>query len=204
MVPEFSSSTVRNVVYVYGLPDAGAMAATAGERGGQGGSEQRQSSDGAFGLGEEYSRDIAEAAATVGATLRDSAANAQESIEALGGVLERLGSRAWKALTQGTGRSQLEEVRAMAAGQSELVRGVQTNSATFCQAPEDGEGFEQFRQAVMQEREGLEELESAAEEVKAKSVYMAELEQRLVPKVVDWEAFWLRYFFRLHQASSGH
>ena len=80
-----------------------------------------------------------------------------------------------------------------AARYDSLVHAMQRDSATYCDEPENAGDFQLWRGgfdlgARRREVEGI---------MRANS-FMAELHHRIVPLIVDYEAFWTRYFYRLH------
>ena len=74
-----------------------------------------------------------------------------------------------------------------------LVHAMQRDSATYCDEPDDAAAYGRWRAdfdlgARRREVEGI---------MRGNS-FMAELHHRIVPLIVDYDAFWTRYFYRLH------
>ncbi|CAG9467548.1 unnamed protein product [Pedinophyceae sp. YPF-701] len=91
----------------------------------------------------------------------------------------------------------LSPAEAAAAAELErVVAAIQRDSGTYCDEPEDAEAFAAFL--------GEFSLEAARSDIDALlrgSRFMAELESRIVPAIVDYDAFWTRYFFRVRCAA---
>lgn len=75
-----------------------------------------------------------------------------------------------------------------------LVYAIQSDPATYCDEPEDGEEFDRWRKTVHLEEKGEEIGTLAGFEGAMEGVY-----NKLVPSVVDHETFWLRYFYKVYK-----
>lgn len=74
------------------------------------------------------------------------------------------------------------------------VNAMQRDSSTYCDEPEDTEDFTRWRAAF-----DLAGAMRDVERLRKDNAFMAELEARIVPALVEYEDFWVRYFYRLHK-----
>lgn len=68
---------------------------------------------------------------------------------------------------------------------------MQRDSSTYCDEPEDLEDYAAWRTAF--------DINAAAPEIQhitAGNAFMSELQNRIVPLLVEYEDFWTRYFYR--------
>ncbi|WIA39698.1 hypothetical protein OEZ86_005761 [Tetradesmus obliquus] len=75
------------------------------------------------------------------------------------------------------------------------VAAMQRDSSTYCDEPEDAADYAAWRSssASMQQRQ------PEIDKIMAGNAFMAELQSRIVPLLVEKEDFWARYFYRLHK-----
>ena len=74
-----------------------------------------------------------------------------------------------------------------------LVHAMQRDSATYCDEPEDAAAYGRWRAGF-----DLGARRREVEGIMRGNSFMAELHHRIVPLIVDYDAFWTRYFYRLH------
>eukprot|EP00958_Prasinococcus_capsulatus_P020832 scaffold2756_cov376-Prasinococcus_capsulatus_cf.AAC.5 len=74
------------------------------------------------------------------------------------------------------------------------VAAMQRDSSTYCDEPEDEEDFQAW-----QEEFKLDDRQAKIDKLVNENAFMQELQSRIVPDIVDYETFWLRYFYRLHK-----
>lgn len=75
---------------------------------------------------------------------------------------------------------------------------MQRDSATYCDEPADTADYQAWRSNF-----DLAAYNPAVGELIADNAFMAELQARIVPVIVEYEAFWTRYFYRLHLLEVG-
>ncbi|GLJ11125.1 hypothetical protein SUGI_0143830 [Cryptomeria japonica] len=154
-------------------------------------------------------------------SLEAGASVAQESLESVGQVIDEFGSTVWRGTTdilaegkdliskldedkENSSNDQVESSSSSSVYSNvgvqkysrfeAQIRAMQLDSNTYCREPEDAEDFEAWKAGFR--------LEEKAEEVEVlcrENVFMEEVKFRLVPKIVDYETFWTRYFYRLHK-----
>lgn len=73
------------------------------------------------------------------------------------------------------------------------ISSMQRDSATYCDEPADTSDYQAWRTKF-----DLASYKPAVDELTADNAFMAELQARIVPVIVDYQAFWTRYFYRLH------
>lgn len=76
---------------------------------------------------------------------------------------------------------------------------MQRDSGTYCDEPDDTEEYRAWLAAF-----DLTARRSDIDELLAGNAFMAELQSRIVPLIVEYDDFWTRYFYRLHQLQSKH
>lgn len=74
------------------------------------------------------------------------------------------------------------------------VSAMQRDSSTYCDVPDDKEDYEVWRSTFL-----LEAVEPEIEKITKENAFMAELQNRIVPLIVERQDFWTRYFYRLHK-----
>ncbi|GAB4814735.1 hypothetical protein N2152v2_001781 [Parachlorella kessleri] len=79
------------------------------------------------------------------------------------------------------------------------VSAMQRDSSTYCDEPEDEDDY-----AAWLETFKLEAKKPDIEALIAGNTFMAELQARIVPLIVEYDAFWTRYFYRLHKLQQKH
>ena len=92
----------------------------------------------------------------------------------------------------GDGSAQSEE-QSKKKRLEDKVNAMQRDSGTYCDEPEDYEYFEIWRSQFK-----LADYKGEVEETLKGNAFMVELQERIVPLIVDYETFWTQYFFRLH------
>lgn len=65
---------------------------------------------------------------------------------------------------------------------------------TYCDEPNDAEDFDAWRATFT-----LDSKAGEVEDILVSNSFMRELQSRIVPLVVEYDAFWTRYFYRLHK-----
>jgi len=73
------------------------------------------------------------------------------------------------------------------------ISSMQRDSATYCDEPADTADYQAWRSKF-----NLASYKPAVDDLIADNAFMAELQARIVPVIVEYEAFWTRYFYRLH------
>lgn len=71
------------------------------------------------------------------------------------------------------------------------VSAMQQDSSTYCDEPEDRAAYEAWRADFILKNRLLD-----IESIVTKNTFMAELQLRFVPLIVEHEDFWTRYFYR--------
>ena len=70
---------------------------------------------------------------------------------------------------------------------------MQRDSSTYCDEPEDRADFDAWLQSF-----DLQANRPDIDAIIASNAFMAELQSRIVPLIVEYETFWTRYFYRYH------
>lgn len=73
------------------------------------------------------------------------------------------------------------------------ISSMQRDSATYCEEPADSEDYQAWRAGF-----DLSSYRPAVEALTQENAFMAELQARIVPIIVEYDAFWTRYFYQLH------
>ena len=73
------------------------------------------------------------------------------------------------------------------------INSMQRDSATYCDEPADTADYQAWRAKF-----DLAVYKPAVEGLITENAFMAELQARIVPVIVEYDAFWTRYFYRLH------
>ncbi|KAJ6821429.1 BSD domain-containing protein 1 [Iris pallida] len=143
-------------------------------------------------------------------SLEAGASAAQESLESVGQAIDELGGSVWRG-TAGIishGRDALlaadhpDESPPDAAPSSSKrysrleaqVAAAQSNASTFSEEPEDGEDFGRWKMGFR-----LEEKEEEIEMLLYENGVLEGFFEKLVPGVVDRNAFWSRYYYRVYK-----
>lgn len=79
------------------------------------------------------------------------------------------------------------------------ISSMQRDSATYCDEPADTADYQAWRSNF-----NLDSYKPAVQELIADTAFMAELQARIVPVIVEYDAFWTRYFYRLHLLEARH
>lgn len=79
------------------------------------------------------------------------------------------------------------------------VSAMQRDSSTYCDEPEDEEEFGSWMASF-----DLDAKKPDIDELIASNAFMAELQSRIVPLIVEYDDFWTRYFYRLHKLQAKH
>lgn len=79
------------------------------------------------------------------------------------------------------------------------VAAMQRDSTTYCDEPEDVEDFEAWLAGF-----DLVARKPDVDSLIAENTFMSELQARIVPLIVEYDAFWTRYFYRLHKLEQKH
>lgn len=98
---------------------------------------------------------------------------------------------------KGKGRTKRQGSRPLSKGKySRLdadISSMQRDSATYCDEPADTAAYQAWRTNF-----DLASYKPAVQELITDNAFMAELQARIVPVIVEYDAFWTRYFYRLH------
>ena len=70
---------------------------------------------------------------------------------------------------------------------------MQRDSATYCEEPTDNADYQAWRAQF-----DMASYKPAVEALTQENAFMAELQARIVPIIVEYDAFWTRYFYQLH------
>lgn len=73
------------------------------------------------------------------------------------------------------------------------ISSMQRDSATYCDEPADNADYQAWRANF-----DLAGYRPAVEALTQENTFMAELQARIVPVIVEYDAFWTRYFYQLH------
>ncbi|KAJ8619607.1 hypothetical protein MRB53_028136 [Persea americana] len=138
------------------------------------------------------------------------AAAAQAKLESVGHVIDEFGGSVWRGTAEiiTHGKDALADLDDESPNQSSAsasnsthysrfdaqVMGIQSDPGTFCDEPEDLEGFNRWKLGFV-----LEENEEEIENLCGDNGALEGMYSRLVPSVVDRETFWSRYFYRIHK-----
>lgn len=79
------------------------------------------------------------------------------------------------------------------------INSMQRDSATYCDEPADTADYQAWRAKF-----DLAVYKPAVEGLITENAFMAELQARIVPVIVEYDAFWTRYFYRLHLLEARH
>ncbi|KAL3158911.1 hypothetical protein ABBQ32_011625 [Trebouxia sp. C0010 RCD-2024] len=79
------------------------------------------------------------------------------------------------------------------------ISSMQRDSATYCDEPADTADYHTWRSNF-----DLANYQPAVEDLITNNAFMAELQARIVPVIVEYDAFWTRYFYRLHLLEARH
>lgn len=79
------------------------------------------------------------------------------------------------------------------------VNAMQRDSSTYCDEPEDEDDYVAWLASF-----DLEVRRPDVDALIASNTFMAELQARIVPVIVEYDAFWTRYFYRLHKLQQKH
>lgn len=68
---------------------------------------------------------------------------------------------------------------------------MQRDSSTYCDEPEDEEDFQSWSSSfdIIKQKRVINELVRS-------NAFMAELQGRIVPTIVEYDVFWTRYYYR--------
>eukprot|EP01024_Parvocaulis_polyphysoides_P007986 TRINITY_DN1234_c0_g2_i1.p1 TRINITY_DN1234_c0_g2~~TRINITY_DN1234_c0_g2_i1.p1 ORF type:complete len:473 (-),score=102.27 TRINITY_DN1234_c0_g2_i1:543-1961(-) len=79
------------------------------------------------------------------------------------------------------------------------IASMQRDSSTYLEEPEDVDNFQQWRTNF-----SISSKRSEIDKIIKENAFMGELQQRIVPLIVDHDTFWTRYFYRLQQLQDKH
>eukprot|EP00775_Hariotina_reticulata_P011922 gene11922-12066_t len=105
---------------------------------------------------------------------------------AAGGAVSRTGSSSAAARLASRQRTSIKYSRFEAE-----VAAMQRDSATYCDEPEDIEEYGTWRGSW-----SMEQAQADIDKILTGNAFMAELQSRIVPLLVEKEDFWARYFYR--------
>jgi len=101
-------------------------------------------------------------------------------------------SSSWRSSTD-VGRRRGGSEADSAPSLEQRVQTMQRDSDTYCDEPADLEDFEAWEATF-----ALESMSGEVDQILVSNSFMRELQSRIVPLVVEYDAFWTRYFYRLH------
>ncbi|XP_024368711.1 uncharacterized protein [Physcomitrium patens] len=152
-------------------------------------------------------------------TLETGATVAQESLETVGQTLEVFGSTVWKGTTEifaqvkevltvdedaegnsglesylSTGDSSASHSNTKYSRYESQVHAMQRDSSTYYDEPEDENDFASWVATF-----NLDDRKGEIEQILATSPFMKELQNQIVPSLVEYDTFWTRYFYRLNK-----
>lgn len=73
---------------------------------------------------------------------------------------------------------------------------MQRDSSTYCDEPEDCSEFQKWKAEF-----SVEAKEQDIHKLIDENAFMAELQARIVPRLVPYETFWMRYYYRYKMSS---
>ncbi|THU53704.1 hypothetical protein C4D60_Mb10t17270 [Musa balbisiana] len=151
-------------------------------------------------------------------SLEAGASAAQESLESVGHAFDDFGGSVWRGTTEiiSQGKEAILLMEAEAGGTDQYptdhgsqsatpsskrysrfeaqVLAIQSDVNTFSEEPEDAQDFNNWRSGFdLAEKE--EEIDKLCYENGALEGFL----QKLVPRLVDYETFWFRYYYRIHK-----
>ncbi|CAL9178618.1 unnamed protein product [Musa hybrid cultivar] len=151
-------------------------------------------------------------------SLEAGASAAQESLESVGHAFDDFGGSVWRGTAEiiSQGKEAILLMEAEAGGTDQYptdhgsqsatpsskrysrfeaqVLAIQSDVNTFSEEPEDAQDFNNWRSGFdLAEKE--EEIDKLCYENGALEGFL----QKLVPRLVDYEAFWFRYYYRIHK-----
>eukprot|EP00198_Chlamydomonas_reinhardtii_P006127 XP_001695463.1 predicted protein [Chlamydomonas reinhardtii] len=118
----------------------------------------------------------------------------REGVDTEIAAASREGKRAGRSKAAATSAAKLSGVQAKYNRFDAEVAAMQRDSSTYCDEPEDGEDYGRWRAGWR-----LEAVAADIARITGENAFMAELQSRLVPIIVEHEDFWSRYFYRLHK-----
>ncbi|XP_019155202.1 PREDICTED: BSD domain-containing protein 1-like [Ipomoea nil] len=149
------------------------------------------------------------------ARLESGAAVAQESLETVGQAIDNIGSTVTEIIVHGKesiladddSGSEVSDFNSMyyQGGDINLqnlkpysridaaIRAIQCDAKTYCEEPEDLEDYRKWKLGFVFE-EKLEEIGDLVEG----NIVIAEIYSEIVPRTVDRETFWSRYFYKVY------
>ena len=164
-------------------------------------------------------RDVASRAVKdLPASLEVGASVAQDSLESVGQAIDDIGSTVWRGTAEiiSHGKDVLlaaeeREIDSASDGSNQQLssqnlssqrysrfdaqlRAIQCDESTYCEEPEDLDGFREWKLGFLLEEKGPE-----TENLREANGVIGEIYDNVVPNVVDHEGFWSRYFYRVHK-----
>ena len=168
-----------------------------------------------------------EQATTALPALQDRTKEVQEQLGQVGSSLGRIGKNLFENTTElfdqvaeaiqlelsqsgalsttkrrGTGTAARQRGSTAAAKYSRLyseVSAMQRDSSTYCDEPEDQDDYSSWLEGF-----SLVEKKPTIDSIVLENTFMAELQNRIVPLIVEYDVFWRRYFYRLHKLEQKH
>eukprot|EP00803_Ostreobium_quekettii_P009906 evm.model.scf_51.17 EVM.evm.TU.scf_51.17 scf_51:160962-166991(+) len=159
-------------------------------------------------LGKTVGTDVPDHLQAVGGTLSGLGKDFVEGTREVGGFLkgayESVGAELDAAFLTGrkaTSRDAPSEAEtSMRYSRFEFeVSAMQRDSTTYCDEPPDQEDFQKWLETF-----SIDAKKPDVAQIIADNAFMAELQARIVPNIVDYDVFWTRYFYRLHKLSEQH
>ncbi|CAM6047394.1 unnamed protein product [Sphagnum compactum] len=145
--------------------------------------------------------------------LESAASVARESLETVGQVVEDFGSSVWHGTTEILAQVKeavlsIDEEAATTTHSDALatpfsnakmwgdeqVRAIQSDSGTYSDEPEDAYEYGTWLMSF-----SMNSQKDEIDKILSSNALMQELQNQIVPLVVDYDMFWTRYFFRLHK-----
>nr|GMD60250.1 BSD domain-containing protein 1-like [Ipomoea batatas] len=118
------------------------------------------------------------------ARLESGAAVVQESLETVGQAIDNIGSTG--------GDINLQNLKPYSRIDA-AIRAIQCDAKTYCEEPEESEDYREWKLGFVFE-EKLEEIGDLVEG----NIVIAEIYSEIVPRRVDRETFWSRYFYKVY------
>ncbi|KXZ43720.1 hypothetical protein GPECTOR_82g254 [Gonium pectorale] len=118
----------------------------------------------------------------------------KEGVETEIAAATKEGKRAARGKSSAASAAKLSAVQAKYSRYEAEVAAMQRDSSTYCDEPEDAEDYARWKADF-----SLTGVQADIARITAENAFMAELQSRLVPIIVEHEDFWSRYFYRLQK-----
>ncbi|EFJ40204.1 hypothetical protein VOLCADRAFT_121747 [Volvox carteri f. nagariensis] len=118
----------------------------------------------------------------------------KEGVETEIAAASREGKRAARGKSASSSTAKLTSAAAKYNRFEAEVAAMQRDSSTYCDEPDDAEDYARWKAGF-----SLEGVKADITRILSDNAFMAELQSRLVPIIVEYDDFWNRYFYRLHK-----